>query len=77
MSSPRGRGTSLVDATAEAHPGFDLVVSGLPGSFQEEAGTKRVSGYVARDVIPSESETLERTKAQEGIDFMAGLNHLV
>jgi hypothetical protein len=28
-----------------------------------------VSGYVARDVILSESKTLERTKAQEGIGF--------
>jgi hypothetical protein len=30
---------------------------------------KRESGYVARDVILSESKTLERAKAHEGIDF--------
>jgi hypothetical protein len=28
-----------------------------------------VSGYVTRDVIPSESKTLERAEAQEGIGF--------
>jgi hypothetical protein len=39
----------------------------LPGSVRRGCETKRVSGYVGRDVIPSESKTLERTEAQEGI----------
>jgi hypothetical protein len=49
---------------------------GLPVASWERVGRKRESGYVARDVIRSESKTLERTKAQEGIDSAVGLNPL-
>jgi hypothetical protein len=69
MSSPRGQGTSLVDATAETHPTLDRAETGLPGAARRRRETKRMSGYVARNVIPSESKTLERTEAQEGIGF--------
>jgi hypothetical protein len=69
MSGPRGQDTSLVDGTAEAHPTLDRAETGLPGAARRRRETKRVSGYVARDVIQSESKTLERTKAQEGIGF--------
>jgi hypothetical protein len=45
------------------------VESGLPGAARRRRENKRESGNVTRDVILSESKTLERAKAQEGIGF--------
>jgi hypothetical protein len=74
MSFPRGMGTSLMEETAVAHPVLDLLLVGLPMTSRRRfTGTKRRSGDVARDVLQSESNTLERRKAQEGIDLVAGL----
>jgi len=77
MSSSRGLGTSLTGATAKVHPDPEYMAKGLPGGVCRGCGTKHGSGNVARDVIRSGSETLERMKAQEGIDRVLRLttNH--
>jgi hypothetical protein len=77
MSCSRGLDTSLTGATAKVHPGPERTAKGLPGGVRRGCGTKHGSGNVARDVIRSESKTLERKEAQEGIDRVLRLttNH--
>jgi hypothetical protein len=74
MSGPRGQGASLRDVTAEAHPTFETLLASLLGSDGRRRRQKRKSGYVARDVIQSESNTLERRESSGGDRFQSNAN---
>jgi hypothetical protein len=69
MSCLQEQGTSLVDEPLRCISSLIRAASGLPGAVRRRRETKRESGRVTRDVVLSESKTLERPKAHEGIGF--------